>query len=981
MTKATPHSHARYWRQLVGPALTALFVVIAYASPHRGRVLTNSLPLPGATITAVQGNKNCVTVSDARGNYEFPDLSDGVWKVAVRMPFFAPAEQDVTVKTGAPATVFELKMLPPDQAVAQVKAAQVPGTQAVGARTAAASSGPLIAAPPRQGLVVNGSVNNAATSQFSLEKAFGNNSRHSHAQYNGSLGVIFGNSALDARPYSLSGAEAEKPAYSQLTTIASFGGPLRIPHLWKAGPDFSVNYQWTRNTTTADNTGLVPTMAQRGDTLSAVDPVAEALLNLYPRPNVDGDAIYNYQLPVTNGTHKDALETHVERVLGARNSVSGELALQSTREDTTSLFGFRDATNTLGLNTKIGFEHTFANNLVLHLTERFSRLRVRTTPSFEDRINVSGNAGMTGNNQDPTNWGPPTLVFSSGIASLTDAQSAFNRNQTNSVGGSLEWDHGRHVLTGGGDFRRLELNYYAQENPRGTFTFTGAATGSDFSDFLHGVPDTAALVSGNPDKYLRQSIYDLYVIDDWHLAPDLTLNLGLRWEYGAPITEAKNRLANLDIAPGFTAASTVVAQDPVGILTGERYPSSLMRPDRSMVEPRLSLAWRPLAGSSLVVRGGYGIYADTSIYENIALQMAQQAPFAKSISVSNATCPQSLKTGPNACSAVTADTFAIDPNFRVGYAQVWQASAQRDLPAALQLLLTYMGVKGSNGVQQFLPNTYPIGGTNPCPSCPTGFLYRTSLGSSTRQAGSVELHRRLRSGLTASFEYTYSKSIDDDAMLGGQGPLAAGATSAPATSMSTAQNWLDLEAERGPSTFDQRHLLNATLQYTTGMGVGGGTLLGGWLGRIYKEWTIRNTITAGSGLPETPVYFAPVAGTGFSGSIRPDRTGAPVYAAPPGRYLNPAAFAAPQAGLWGNAGRNSIAGPGQFTYNTSVERTFRPTGRYTLDVRADAINVLNHVVYTSYNVTIDPTTTSPLFGLPTSANAMRSLQITARLRF
>ncbi len=72
-------------------------------------------------------------------------------------------------------------------------------------------------------------------------------------------------------------------------------------------------------------------------------------------------------------------------------------------------------------------------------------------------------------------------------------------------------------------------------------------------------------------------------------------------------------------------------------------------------------------------------------------------------------------------------TFAVDPNFRVGYAQAWQLSVQRDLPAALQLTATYLGIKGTRGVQQFLPNTYPVGAANPCPACPSGFVYQTSV--------------------------------------------------------------------------------------------------------------------------------------------------------------------------------------------------------------------------------------------------------------
>jgi hypothetical protein len=304
---------------------------------------------------------------------------------------------------------------------------------------------------------------------------------------------------------------------------------------------------------------------------------------------------------------------------------------------------------------------------------------------------------------------------------------------------------------------------------------------------------------------------------------------------------------------------------------------------------------------------------------------------------------------------------------------------QSDLPAALQITGTYLGIKGTHGVQEFLPNTYPIGATIPCPSCPLGFTYRTSGGNSTREAGMVQLRRRLRSGFTASLQYTYSKSVDDDSVLGGQGPVAAGSTSSTSTQAAPmiAQNWLDLMAERGLSTFDQRHLLNLQLQYTTGMGMHGCTLLNGWRGALFKEWTFLSTIAAGTGLPNTPVYLAAVPGTGSTGSIRPDTTGQSIYAAPAGLYLNPAAYATPAPGQWGTAGRNSITGPDQFTLNASMARTFRLEKKFNLDLHIDSTNLLNHAVFTTWNTTVN----SPQFGLPANVNAMRSLQATLRLRF
>jgi hypothetical protein len=1011
---------------------------LAFASEYHGQVTFAGIPVPGATITAVQGSQKFVGISDQQGIYSFPDLHDGTWKITVEMQCFSTLEQTVTIAPNAPSAKWDLTLLSLDQIVAESKAikteskpvlsatSDVPPAKGETPKASDAGSAESPKPPDEpvpsasDGLLINGSVNNAATSQFSLAPAFGNNRSGKKGLYTGGIAVILGNSALDARPFSLSGQSAPKSQYNRVTGVVTLGGPLKIPHLLPRGPNFFVAYQWTRNSVATTLPGLVPTEAERNGDLPAggVIPVAQAraLLTLYPLPNLTGNSLYNYQVPVVSNTHLDALQSRLDKTIGRRDQFYGGFAFQSIRADGSNLFGFLDTTATLGINTNINWIHRFNHSFFLTTGYKFSRLRTQVTSNFENKTNISGEAGIAGNNQDPANWGPPTLIFSSGIASLSDEQSSFDRNRTDAVSSSVQWNHGHHNVTLGGDFRRQEFNYLSQQDPRGTFTFTGVATGvSDFADFLKGIPDTSTIAYGNADKYLRQSAYDAYVTDDWRLRPEISINAGMRWEYGAPITELYGRLVNLDIASGFSAERPVLATNPTGSLTGQRYPNSLIRPDRLGIEPRIGISWRPIPGSSVVVRTGYGIYDDTSVYQATALQMAQQFPLSTSLSVQNsAACPQTLASGFNPCSSITANTFAVDPNFRVGYAQTWQLAVQTDLPGALQMTATYLGIKGTRGVQEFLPNTYPAGAANPCPKCPVGFVFRTSNGNSTREAGSLQLRRRLRSGFTATLQYTYSKSIDDDSVLGGQGPVATTSTTsngsgsggggsgggsgsgsgtaapspAPQSSV-VAQNWLDLRAERGLSTFDQRNLLNAQIQYTSGVGLGGGAMLSGWRGKLLKRWTMLGQITAGSGLPETPIYLAAVNGTGVTGSIRPNLTGTSIHAAPAGFHLNAAAYTSPLSGAWGNAGRNSITGPSQFTFNASLQRTFRLKDRYNLDLRVDSVNLLNHVVFTSWNTTLNPAlnpalspaSNSPLFGLPAAANAMRSLQTTLRLRF
>src|SRR4029077_685066 len=150
-------------------------------------------------------------------------------------------------------------------------------------------------------------------------------------------------------------------------------------------------------------------------------------------------------------------------------------------------------------------------------------------------------------------------------------------------------------------------------------------------------------------------------------------------------------------------------------------------------------AWRPFAASTMIVRGGYGVYYDNPVYQSLAMQMAQQAPLSTSLRVQNSpdnplTLANAFRGSPN----ILNTTFAVDPRFRTGYAQNWQLSAQRDLRFALQLVATYLGMKGTLAVRQFLPNTIPAGAANPCAICPSGFSYMTSNGNSTRHASTFQ---------------------------------------------------------------------------------------------------------------------------------------------------------------------------------------------------------------------------------------------------
>jgi hypothetical protein len=809
--------------------------------------------------------------------------------------------------------------------------------------------------------------------------------------YSYAAGLQTGNSAWDSRPYSLVGSQRPLPSYADTQANGTFQGPVRLPWLrnnitltlgYQGGSSTNVTSQFTRMPTALERAGdFSQTFDALGQPVRIVDPVtgqpfegnaipagrispqATALLAYYPRADAAAGGGFNFEAPVVSASRQDSGRARAAYTIRGDNRVEGGGSYQRSTGRSTSIFGFEDSRVASGFDSGATLSLRPARNMTLTVRYQFAKNVNEQVPHFANRVNVSGDAGIVGNDQDPRNWGPPSLGFASDLAGLSAGRysSTTTRNHVWAADGSRF--RGNHNVTAGGEVRVLVNDVFGQQDPRGTFGFTGAATGLDFADFLLGLPSTSSIGFGNPDKTFSGRSYAAYVNDEWKVRPSVTLTYGVRWEYETPVTEAGGRLANLDATTGFeTPALTVAAGSE----------DALVRPDRSGLQPRLGVAWRPTLGS-MVIRGGYGIYRGTNVYQPIATLLAAQPPFAAAFNVATDPAnPLTLANGfmstwrPASAGPVGLPTFAVDPELHVSSAHTWQLSVQRDLPGQLTVLATYLGTRGTNLMQTILPNTYPAGADSPCAACPTGFRYLTSNGRSLRNSVQVQVRRRLSAGFTAATEYTLAKAMDNAAAFGGA-TLDGGAV---------VQNWRDPDADWARSSFDQRHLVTASVDYTTGSGISGGTLLDGWAGRLVKDWSFTARVSTGSGLPVTPVYFAAVGGAGVIGSLRPDLTGI-ANDAPDGAYANRAAFAAPATGQWGNAPRNSITGPNTFSMDASISRTFRANNRLSLDWRVDMTNVLNRVTFAGVNTLI----TSPQFGLPSRANEMRKLRTSVRVRF
>jgi hypothetical protein len=501
-------------------------------------------------------------------------------------------------------------------------------------------------------------------------------------------------------------------------------------------------------------------------------------------------------------------------------------------------------------------------------------------------------------------------------------------------------------------------------------------TGSDFADFLLGMPQSAS-IQYSPAMYFTQNNWTGYVLDDWKVNANLTLNLGLRYEFFAPLQEKYGEMANLDIAPGFSSVA-VVAPSVAGPYSGA-FPAGLINPDYRNFSPRVGLAWKaPFIKRSTIVRAGYGIYRNGQVYIPFGLKLAQQPqppglpPFAVSESVNTSPeVPLTLADGLIAVSpeAIT-NTFAVDRYYRTPYAQTWNLTIQHDLGKGFFMEVGYLGTKGTRLDVLTLPNEGPPGSTFHSGSQlgnATGFTYDAPIGDSSYNALQTHLMRRFRGGISMNARYTFSKSIDDASSFGGVGGTVA-------------QNWLDLAAERGLSSFNRTHVFTMNWVYTSPFGNPNSRFASsGWAGRLLRNWSLSGGVTAETGIPLTARVLGnqvSLAQTGGVGSERADATGLPVESG--SGFFNTAAFIVPPSGQFGNAGRNTIPGPGLVSVNAAFGRSFQfGDTRRRLEFRAEANNILNQVSYTNYGTVVNATN----YGLPTAASAMRTLDIVMRFRF
>lgn len=831
----------------------------------------------------------------------------------------------------------------------------------------------------------------------------------------GNLSYTLSDSALNALPYSVTGAPpAQVPNSAQQRYTATLTGPLGIPGLLKNNgqTSYSISFNGNHSATLSTQDALVPTANERlgdfdGVTTTAggktvpvtiMDPAtgqpfnnntipsgeisqaAAGLLALYPLPNVSGvgsaGRAYNYQTTTDAVSTRNQLSVRVNHsfTAGGRGGRGGgrggrgrgrSVALNFTYQggDSTTPGVFpqieQGSGRTRGLNAQFTFNTPIAG-WIDNLTLRYNRSRTLTTNLYAFNQNIEGNLGIGGVSQAPIDWGLPTITLNN-FQGLSDTSPVFNRSQTWTFTDGVVRRINRHSVRFGTDVRFVNNAPETDANARGTFAFNGQYSGFDLADLLLGDARETTLRYGGGVFYFHQNYDDAYLQDNWQARGNLTINYGLRWEYVSPYTEQYNRLTNLAVAPGFSAVTPVLAG-------ANGVPDGILNPVRDAFEPRLGLAWK--TWDNMVVNAGYGVNLNTGGYASMATQLAYQEPFVTNVTnIATPTQPLGLSDGfPPVAPGAVVNTYSVDPNYRLGRVQTWLLDIQRQIGRAFVVNAVYNGTRGTQLDQLRAPNRTPTGLLFPNV---VPFYYETSGGSSIYHAGSLLVSRRLSHGVSFRSTYTYSKSIDDASSIAGGGGSGG----------SVAQNDLDLDAERALSSFDMRQNFSTNFEWQLPYGLNhrwGDQ--SDWQSSLLGDWQFSGTLTLHSGLPYSPTEAnTPLQGLwGVNATLRPDVTGAPITLAQPtyDKYFNPAAFVLQPSG-YGDAGRDIIIGPGSIGLNFSLAKSFRIGDFQSLDVRFDGTNALNHPNWQGVVGQI----TSPLFGQVASVGGMRTINFVMRYRF
>jgi Carboxypeptidase regulatory-like domain/TonB dependent receptor len=725
-----------------------------------------------------------------------------------------------------------------------------------------------------------------------------------------------------------------------------------------------------------------------------------ALLNgIYPNPNqaANSGGLNNYTAPTKNTTTGDQGTIRVDYLIGQKDSMNGRFSINraalSSPSSLANLFG----TGFSGENTGASWTHVFSPTLLASITGGYNRLNIPQgifTPVNQSALfTASGvGAGFNENPGDTTFAQVPGYSLQGGnYSGFWNGGGPIGPMNIVQVGGTVSKTEGKHTLKFGASYfhtwmytnwngNNMDFSFKGTWNAACQFAGTNPAAlaqcptydakagnlgagGDPVASMLLSAPIDATRNLGNSGVNLIETTPAIFAQDSWKVTPRLTVNYGLRWDYSAPMTEKNNRLATYNF---YTSQYEVVKGDvdlPTGPLpanTAVLNRHSILTGHYADFSPRLGLAFQ--LNPKTTVRAGVGRTFDDW---GLPLQVGQQNRGAWPSGLAQPASTQPLNTA--GVSLKPDNTVVTGQNPFYGTAKIpasplpaagegfqdlkwvpassvqWNFEIERELGQIGSLSVAYVGshTEHQTILQPF--NTAPASTTpvaqqtNPYPDQifgGVGSILR-STGWANYESLQAKLTRAFNNGLAYNAAFTYSQTL---AFSSCQGDF----------SNECIQNLYNLSGDYGPSYLNVPLIFTLNANYALPLGKGRQYLNTGAASWILGDWQVNTILAIRSGLPINPTNGAnnDTANSGNNtGNVqRVNYVGNPNSGAPHSKaeWFNPAAFALPANGTFGNAGINSLRGPGYWNDDLSLFKDIPITEKYRLQFRAEAFDVFNH---------------------------------------
>ncbi len=763
-------------------------------------------------------------------------------------------------------------------------------------------------------------------------------------QLHGSLFYFLRNQKLDARNYF--NTEPRKTGFQNNQFGASLGGPIVKDKTFFFGA-----YEGQRERVGSDFSLNVPTITQRANARqialgsgllpNGINPALDKILDFYPASDTSTIAGV-----VRDKNDMDSFIAKVDHNFSDKEQLTGRYAFARSQQvfPLGSAGGFGKGSRlpqfaqTSPARVHVASFSLFSVLSGARINEiRFGYSRYKTSFSSLDANLDPASLGIdfgTGK------LGLPEFDFG-GIENLGAAGFSVPRGRTSQsyqILDNFTWTRGRHTFKFGGEFRRAAIENFNDNLERSIINFFPVGLDPDpvtdtlANFYLGGAPDgnffTLAL-TGDTHRTTYNNGASFFVQDDFRLKSNVTLNLGVRWEYFGPISEKNKLLSNL----GKDGQLAMVGTDGL---------NGAYERDLNNFAPRIGIAWS--VSSKTTLRAGYGVYHD---YVPQHLMLASFEPSAGI--ATNPIGPKSVTAlgfdsnvfnGTNSGPVYTLSSppfniFVTPRKFPTPYTQNWNFNIQEQLTKAAALELGYVGSKGTKLVRLLDENQPDVNGNRTVfPNY--GFVHALApISSSTYHALQTTLRIQGWHGVSGFTTYTFSKSLDDAS--DGIDFIASAALPQDST---------NLAGERGPSTFDTRHRFTAAINYKIPTWTSAAK-------RLTSGWELNWIITAQSGRPipiVTSSDSSAFPNSNFnSRSFFHQRPNVVLGINPvksnwtaPGGYLNSAAFSQPPDGTFGNLGRDAIYGPRYWNADISLNKSAQITDKVAVQFRAEFFNIFNH---------------------------------------